>query len=158
MHGYTRGTHWGAQSTRGLPVERWAVHGEAYSQGLLLAVDRGGDGGDQSRSAEERRRAGSVGRPQPAAVRVSPQSKAPPTKPEPPSEEAVLVLARGEDKDEDGRLLPLPHQVLHWCLNRSEQGTPRTMGRCPRGELVQSSGSARVVPGSYPCYPGGAQA
>lgn len=55
MHGYTRGTHWGAQSTRGLPVERWAVHGEAYSQGLLPAVNRGGDDGDQSRSAEERR-------------------------------------------------------------------------------------------------------
>ena len=54
------------------------------------------DGGDQSRSAEERRQAGSVGRPQPAAVRVSPESKAPPTKPEPPSGEAILVLARGE--------------------------------------------------------------
>lgn len=38
---------------------------------------------------------------------------------------------------------PLPHSVRHRRLHRSQRGTPRTMGRCPRGELVQSPGSTK---------------
>ena len=91
--------------------------------------------------------------------KASTPSKAPPTaSPTSPSRtaeahpgltrdgEVVPILVRGRDKDRDDRLLhsPPPQPVLHQRLHRSQRSAPPTMGRCPRGGIVQSPGTPRA--------------
>ena len=77
----------------------------------------------------------------PSASPTSP-SRTPEAYPDlPQGREVIPVLARGKGKDGDNRLLHSPpHRVLRRRLHRSQPGTPRTMGRCPRGGLAQSPG------------------